>query len=368
MKLFENKNWEQLRKQYSWVADMHGVPQDVQHHAEGDVAVHTQMVLQQLESLPEFIALDADAQEILWATALLHDVEKRSTTFQEPDGGIVSPGHAKKGAMTARQILMSELNIPFAIREAVVGLVRYHGLPLWIMHKPDPLKALLEASLSVNTAWLSILAKADILGRICQDAAEMLDRISFFEAYCLEQHCFGVPFPFETANARFRYFNTENASPMYVPFEDSICEVTLLSGLPGMGKDHYLQKQLKGLPVISLDSIRREHKLKPEDKSATGWVTQEAKEQARVYLRAKKDFVWNATNITKQMRSQLISLFTDYGARVRIIYLEKPYRTWIKQNAEREHAVPNSVLTKLLGKLEVPTPAEAHEVVYEIGS
>jgi len=35
--------------------------------------------------------------------------------------------------------------------------------------------------------------------------------------------------------------------------------------------------------------------------------------------------------------------------------------------AERGHAVPNVVLSKLLGKLEIPTASDAHEVVYVIG-
>ena len=367
MEIINNKEWAHLVQRYSWVCDMQGVPQDVRHHAEGDVAVHTRMVLEALMSLPEYRALDQGAQEVIWIAALLHDVEKRSTTFQEKDGSIVSPGHAKKGAMTARQILLTELDVPFAIREQIVGLVRYHGLPLWVMYKPDPLKALLEASLAVNTAWLCLLAKADILGRICADGAEMLERISFFEAYCREQECFGVPRSFGSDTARFRYFTTEDASPLYVPYEAPICEVTLLSGLPGMGKDFYIRRYCHDLPVVSLDGIRHIHKIRPDDKSATGWVAQHAKEQARVHLRARQDFVWNATNITRQMRSQLIALFADYGARVKVVYIEKPYKIWQAQNREREHAVPATVLNKLLLKLEVPVKSEAHEVVYCVG-
>lgn len=366
MEITPNKDWNSLMQRYTWVGDMEGVEQDARHHAEGDVATHTRMVLDALEALPEYGALNPHLQEVLWIAALLHDVEKRSTTFREEDGSIVSPGHAKKGALTARHIMMTELEVPFATREAIVGLVRYHGLPLWVMHKPDPQKALLEASLAVNTEWLTMLAKADVLGRICADQTELLDRIDFFAAYCMEQNCYGQPYPFATDAARFEYFHKEGASPLYVPYEAPICEVTMLSGLPGMGKDFYIRRHCPDLPVVSLDEIRRVHKLKPDDKSATGWVAQQAKEAARVHLRAKEDFVWNATNITRQMRSQLIALFADYGARVKLAYVEKPYHAWRSQNREREHAVPVGVLNKLLGKLEVPTPDEAHEVVYWI--
>jgi predicted kinase len=366
MQLIDNKAWDSLLRSYSWARDMEGVSQDPVYHAEGDVATHTWMVLEALVALPEYKALNRQIQEVVWMAALLHDVEKRSTTFVDEEGRIVSPGHAKKGALSTRLILLTEFEVPFATREAIVALVRYHGLPLWVMHKPDPQKALLEASLSVNTEWLAMLAKADVLGRISEDQQELLDRVGFFEAYCREQNCWGQPFPFATGASRFEYFHKEGGSPLYVPFEDPRCTVTMLSGLPGMGKDFYAWEQLPDLPVVSLDAIRRVHKLKPDDRSATGWVAQQAKEAARVHLRAREDFVWNATNITRNMRSQLISLFADYGAHIRIVYIEKPYHAWRSQNADREYAVPPNVLSKLLAKLEVPTPAEAHEVIYHV--
>jgi len=367
MKRIINKNWKDLANKYDWVADMEGILQSPLHHAEGDVATHTQMVLAALTTLPEFEMLNEEAREILWMAALLHDVEKRSTTFQEADGSIVSPGHAKKGALTARCILYTEFDMPFGIREQIVNLVRYHGLPIWIMHKPDPLKALLEASLVVNTQWLAILAKADMLGRICSDKNEMLDRIAFFEAYCREQDCYGKPYNFENDLTRFHYFSKSASTPDYIPFNDTTCEVIVMSGLPGMGKDNYISKHYKEWPVVSLDEIRKKHKLKPEDKSANGWVAQYAKEQARIHLRAKQNFVWNATNITLQMRSQLIELLASYKARVTIIYLERPFKVWHKQNADRTSMVPQQVLAKMLHKLEVPKPSEAHRVLYEVG-
>ena len=59
----------------------------------------------------------------------------------------------------------------------------------------------------------------------------------------------------------------------------------LVPDLPGMGKDYYIQSAGIDVPVVSLDVIRRKHKLSPTDKSANGWVVQTAKEEARTYLR-----------------------------------------------------------------------------------
>lgn len=131
-----------------------------------------------------------------------------------------------------------------------------------------------------------------------------------------------------------------------------------------MGKDHYIETSGIALPVISLDDIRRKNKLSPTDKSANGWVVQEAKKIARTYLRKGQDFIWNATNITTLMRFQLINLFAGYGARVKVVYVEKDYSVWRRQNREREYPLPESVLDGMLGKLEVPQLTEAHEVEY----
>ncbi|WP_163078897.1 AAA family ATPase, partial [Acinetobacter baumannii] len=67
------------------------------------------------------------------------------------------------------------------------------------------------------------------------------------------------------------------------------------------------------------------HNIKPDDRDANGWIAQLAKEQARINLREHKPFVWNATNITKQMRNQLIALFYRYQAKVTLVYIEVPY-------------------------------------------
>lgn len=343
---------------------MRNVPQSPFHHAEGDVAIHTRMVLDALQSLDEFQQLEEQQQEVLWAAALLHDVEKRSTTVTEEDGRITSRGHARQGEFTARQILFRTIPTPFTIREQIAALVRYHGLPLWILERPDPKKAALEASLRLDMPLLAMLAKADALGRRCLDQQDLLDRIELFKVFCEEQQCWHAPRVFPTDLARFVYFQKEDSSPDYVPFDDLKGEVIMLSGLPGMGKDTFLKRNYPGLPVISLDDIRRKHKLKPDDSSATGWAVQEAKEQAKVFLRKGQPFAWNATNITRQLRSQWIDLFVSYKARVKLVYIETSYKEWLNQNSNREYPVPGQVLSRLLNKLEVPLPQEAHRVEY----
>lgn len=364
--LLYNKDWPDLREQFSWVADMDTVEQHHLHHGEGNVAVHTQMVISELEKLSAYQLLAQKEKEILWIAALLHDVEKRSTSINEGNGVISANGHARKGESTARSILYRDLPLPFEMREQICALVRHHGLPLWLLEKPEPAKKVREVAFRCSTSHLKMLAEADARGRICRDLKSLLEALEYFELFCREQDCWEHPYPFATSNARFRYFHDEDSYADYIPFDAFKCEVILLSGLPGMGKDHYIRSLPDDMPVVGLDDIRRKHKIAPTDKSGNGRVIQEAKEMAREYLRKGTDFVWNATNITRQMRTQLIDLFTGYGAKVKIVYIEKPYEIWRKQNRSREYPLPETILDKMLGKLEIPLLTEAHEVEYII--
>lgn len=74
-----------------------------------------------------------------------------------------------------------------------------------------------------------------------------------------------------------------------------------MSGLPGTGKDAYIKQNLSDLPVISLDDLRDEMKIAPED--GPDLVLARAREIAKEDLRAKRPFVWNATNIADFARA-----------------------------------------------------------------
>ena len=112
--------------------------------------------------------------------------------------------------------------------------------------------------------------------------------------------------------------------------------------------------------MISLDNIRRERKISP--KAEQGQVGNIAREQAKEYLRRRESFVWNATNITTQMRESLVSLFETYHARVRIVYLETNWQTQLERNRSREAVVSQQAIEQMLAKLTLPEAYEARRV------
>lgn len=84
--------------------------------------------------------------------------------------------------------------------------------------------------------------------------------------------------------------------------------------------------------------------------------------KVKEYLRHHQPFVWNATDITTQMRESLISLFETYRARVRIVYLETDWDNLQVRNSSREDAVPLKAIDNMLSKLTLPEAFEARMV------
>lgn len=362
--------WTSIECDYQWYRDMEHVPQDPIWHAEGDVQTHTRMVTVELVNLPEFKALTNDQDKhIVLTAALMHDIEKRSTTTTEIRDGrtcIVAPRHSQRGEHTAREILYKELDCPFEVREEICALVRYHGAPLWGMGDDGWEKKIISISMRCKTNLLAMLAKADVLGRLCDDSDDLLEKIDYFKMGCEENDCFGKPREFKSKLGRYSYLGFGEGYVDYDPFDETKFEVHMMSGVAGSGKDYYINQELSEYPSISLDGIRREFGIKPQAKKANGKVFQAATERCKVLMRERKDFVFNATNITKNMRAKWVSLFESYGGKVIIHYTEAPYHKLVGQNKNREYTVPQKIVDKMIKKLEVPSFNEAYDVKFNI--
>lgn len=356
-------DWDALDARFDWVRAMRGTAQDPIHHAEGDVWIHTKMVCEAMASLAAFRALPESQRRIAFAGALLHDVAKPVRTQVGEDGRVTSKGHSTHGALLARRILW-QLGVAFGDREQICALVRHHQEPFWLVEREDPLRLVAQSSQRVSCELLAILAEADARGRRCADQAKILDAIALYRAYAEEQGCLSTPYAFPSAHARFLYLGGRQASALHAPHEKFRAEVTLMSGFPGAGKDRWIAEHGKGLPVVSLDRVRDELDVDPEDEQGT--VVSAAREEARAHLRAGRSFVWNATNLSRRIRGQCIRLFADYDAKIRIVYVEVPEPVLHAQNRARSKPVPAKVLDALLDRWEVPDPGEAHDVEYVV--
>lgn len=342
-------------------------------HAEGDVYTHTMMVCDALQCLPEYGELSERQQHILYIAALLHDVGKIPTSSLV-EGEWMAPHHAPTGSRMAREVLWKDYGLCgdeelIRIREAICLLIRYHSFPPHAIDMQDAKLRLHKIASNgalvpdFTLRMLCILCKADMLGRKCDDQQQMLEQIYLCEELSREEGCLDSCYPFPSDVVRRAFLSGQDVWKEQQLYDETWGEVLLISGLPGTGKDTWIASHHPTLPMISLDDIRRQHKISP--KAEQGYVANIAREQAKEYLRKHQPFVWNATNITTQMRASLTSLFETYKARVRIVYLETSWREQLHRNAQREHAVPNDVVENMLGKFVLPEAHEARTVEWK---
>lgn len=92
-------DWGVIKLCYPELWALHGCPQEPEFHPEGDVWVHTLLVLDEAARLGR--ELPAEDRLVLGLAALLHDLGKPSTTRRE-NGRITAHGHEHAGIKPAR--------------------------------------------------------------------------------------------------------------------------------------------------------------------------------------------------------------------------------------------------------------------------
>ena len=338
-------------------------PQDPVYHGEGDVWTHTQMVVAELLVLADFQAASESEQRILFLAALLHDVAKYRTTVINEDGRIGQPGHSKKGALDAR-ILLWELGLPFAEREAVCSLIAVHQVPFFAFednrHGHTPQWLCHSLSWQTNVRLLCALAEADMQGRVCADKSRALDNIALLRELAREEGCEQTPKVFANEHTRLRYFQGHEVYPDFALQMPQGSKVTLMCGLPASGKNTWVTQHAGGVPVLSYDDTRQRLGLKYG--ANEGLVAHTVFEMAKTYLREKQDFVWNATHLSAQMRQKNVAVSLAYDAHVRIAYVEADKATLLKRNQARDSSLSNAKLLQMLKHWEMPSVLEAHQL------
>jgi tRNA nucleotidyltransferase (CCA-adding enzyme) len=146
---------------------MVGCPQEPEWHPEGDVWVHTLMVVDQARRRID--GLERPKQIALMLGAVVHDVGKPATTAFV-DGRIRSIDHEQQGVAPATAVL-DRLNVHtiggYDVRKQVLGMVAHHLKPGMFRQSRTPVSdgAFRRLAQKVDLELLALVAKSDCLGR-----------------------------------------------------------------------------------------------------------------------------------------------------------------------------------------------------------
>ena len=146
---------------------LYDCPQDPEWHPEGNVWIHTLMVIDKARELND----DCDKARLttIMLGAVCHDLGKPLTTA-EIDGRIKSPNHEAMGVEPATKIL-DRLNVNsidgFDVRKQVLGIVAEHLRPIAFYKSRETLRdgAFRRLAQKVDLELLVRFARADCTGR-----------------------------------------------------------------------------------------------------------------------------------------------------------------------------------------------------------
>jgi len=142
-------------------------PQEYEWHPEGDVWIHTLMVIDEARKRIE--GLDRGPAAAMMLGAVCHDLGKPAATAVI-DGRIRSPGH-EEGGVAPATALLDRWNVQsldgYDVRRAVLGLVAHHLKPSAFKKAPTPVSdgAFRRLAQKVDLELLARFAKADCHGR-----------------------------------------------------------------------------------------------------------------------------------------------------------------------------------------------------------
>lgn len=351
-------------------------PQTQCYHAEGDVAAHTSLVLEQVERILPRTESSAGAHtsSVLRLAGLFHDLGKPARTVERqlPDGTTRYPakGHAEEGAKALQVVLDREAvlwNLPLGVHVAVHSLVRNHMWPHGIEDVSPG--AMLRASHLADPRLLTALWEADTLGRVCNDPQSLAEKVEYAQAFLEEA---GAVLPDSRGLAELQatervrretlravvtgHVSDEGAAQAWAARRERYGQggsLTYTVGLPGVGKSTWARAwaERTGGVVLSAEGARRRDRKLARIRQLEG-VTPVLRDGGSVLV--------DATNLRREARDHLLAAALLHGAEVRCVYFHSRLKTALGRQRTRpwDAAVPDEAIVHMRRESRFPSPDE----------
>lgn len=197
--------------------------------------------------------------------------------------------------------------------------------------------------------WQSSDPRRDVLQSLPDNGNE--DEKVFISGYAAQQLMSGEISTIEEAPAK-NYAKAKHYSCLYV-----------MCGVSGSGKSTWIEQNLKGYEIISLDEIRKEINGRRDSQKNRGQVIQLAKTRLKEALAAKKNIVWDATNIRKDFRKIVCDMGENYGALITLVVFQIKQSTLRENDRNRKYTVGDEVISNQINRFEWPSNTEAHRML-----
>ncbi len=361
--------------------------QDQIWHSEGNVYIHTNMVLNEVYNIiysKDYSFLNIEDKKSLILAAIFHDIGKTLTTKKENRNGlirIVSPRHEDKGAnYIASRLIDYDLNHSTILK--TINLVRYHQLPKMLIIKNYlNFNNFLSLANNCSLELYYLFGIADIKGRNCNDKEEQLDYIELFKIYSidfkifteeqyniyvinLQKNIINLSKNHAIQNeqdlisyslnelSKGNIFTAEEGVYKFLKYNNN-AKIIILSGISGSGKSTSLVNFLE-YDIINLDKIREKITKSEDNQSKNPEVLRLAYEKLRENLRKKRNTVFDATNLRKDFRMKIFDLCDKYNSLTEIIFFESSINQSLKNIKQRERKISIDVLEKQVRDLQLP--------------
>ena len=348
--------------------------QNPKWHSEGTAWDHTQACVSAAYTLldNEYKALTDIDKRVLLTSVLFHDIGKGETT-EFTKGNWHSYGHEIIGERVARRILWEE---EFGLRERVCAMVRWHMEVLRVAESKDYVTKLLKMSCNFFFDWRSAIfvKKCDSLGSTPDDnSVSVADqaKLDFLKHACILLNCYEQRL-FSTIDRRKLFGKQVDWANVAAP-DGKKPEIYMLVGLPGAGKNTFIEKFFYGdnVVIICRDDIRVELGFCEDGEKIIGTHEQED-EVTKIFnarlqnaVREGKTVIINNINLRKSYRDSYHKLVDSINSNVKWVYVYVEAPTLESNFARREGQISPSAYKGMIEKFDWPTADEYDELIIQ---
>lgn len=147
-------------------------------------------------------------------------------------------------------------------------------------------------------------------------------------------------------------------------------ELLLTCGIPGSGKDYWVDKFMQEKPglyiKLSADELREMIWPNLPEWKKNGLIFKTFFAYVEILLKQNRNLIICNTNFNRKQRKRFVKIGKQCGATLTAVILRTPFEVCVKRNTKRERVVPLTVLESMRDKWVDPTKEEGFDNILEV--